>query len=194
MSFWSTSDGDDATTVGTSYEAPSGSIEPIPDDSTVLAMIGNAKWTKVKDGEAHYIDLEWVVLEPEAYKNRKIWHKLWVNDYDPRAKDDAAAKRKRDNARRMLAAVDANCGGKLNKIVLKGGDGYVPDDDDLAVALTNRPMVIKLKVWLNDEKKPGGNWVVSVAPKSAGIAVKEAAPTPATKKAVRDLEDDSIPF
>lgn len=174
MSIFSLSDGSDASTTGNSYEAPQGNeFAPIPDGSTVLAMINAAKWEAARtDTSKHFVQLEWTVLEPQEYKNRKIWQKLWINDYDPNAKDDAAAKKKRDNARRMLSAIDVNCGGKLAKLVERNPNG-VPDDDDMAISLTNRPMVIKIKVW---EIKDGlevkqGNWIVAVAPKSAQIAV-----------------------
>ena len=192
--FFSLSDGSSAVDTGTSYEAPSGNIEPIPDGSTLLAMISGAKWESPRDDSSvSYVQIEWTMLQPADYANRKIWQKLWVNDFDPSAKDDAKAKKKRDNAKRMLAAIDANCGGKLAKSVANNPGG-VPDDDDLTIALSNRPMVIKVKVW---EIKDGadvksGNWIVSVAPKTAEVAVIGGAPKKAAGKAA--IDEDSIPF
>ena len=191
--FFSLSDGGSAVDTGTSYEAPSGDIEPIPDGSTLLAMISGAKWESPRDDSSvSYVQIEWTMLKPADYANRKIWQKLWVNDLDPSAKDDAKAKKKRDNARRMLAAIDANCGGRLAKLVANNPGG-VPDDDDLAIALC-RPMVIKVKVW---EIKDGadvksGNWIVSVAPKTAEVAVIGGAPKKVAGKV--GFVDDEIPF
>jgi hypothetical protein len=196
MSFWDLSDGESAKDTDSEYEIPSGNLEPIPDGSSVLAMVDEAKWDD-KDG-AEYISLRWSVLAPEEYKNRKIFQKLWVTDDDPNAKDEKAAAKKRDKARRMLAAVDANAGGKLTK---KEG---VPTDETLSACLTNKPMTIKCMLWeMPDREKPGefirGNWIAAVAPKSKGVDVKEAsAPKRASAPAVSGSPaggfDDEIPF
>ena len=193
MSFWDLSDGGTAAETGTEYEQPSGNLEPIPDGSSVLAMIDEAKWDE-KDG-ADYISLRWSVLSPDEHKNRKVFQKLWVTDDDPNAKDASAAAKKRDKARRMLAAIDANAGGKLTK---KGG---VPTDETLTVCLTNKPMIIKCMLWeMPDRERHGefirGNWIAAVAPKSKGIDVKEAKAAPAAKSgsAHYDLDGDDVPF
>ena len=197
MSFWDLSDGGTAAETGTEYEQPSGNLDPIPDGSSVKAMIDEAKWDE-KDG-ADFISLRWTVLEPDEYKNRKVFQKLWVTDDDPNAKDSSAAAKKRDKARRMLAAIDANAGGKLTK---KEG---IPTDETLTTCLTNKPMIIKCMIWeMPDREKPGefirGNWIAAVAPKSKGIDVKEAkaAParqTPASGAYAGGAEmDDEIPF
>jgi len=192
--FFSLSDGGSAVDTGTSYEAPSGDIAPIPDGSTVLAMISGAKWESPRDDSTvSFVQLEWTILQPADYANRKVWQKLWVNDLDPGAKDEGKAKKKRDNAKRMLAAIDANCGGKLAKSVAANPTG-VPDDDDLAISLSNRPMVIKMKVWeiKDSAETKSGNWIVSVAPKSAEVSISDAAPkkAPSAKAPL----DDGIPF
>ena len=102
MSFWNLSDGGDASQdAQTEYEIPSGNLDPIPDGSSVLAMIDEAKWDSKND--ADYISLRWSVLSPDEYKNRKVFQKLWVTDDDPMAKDEAKAAKKRDKAPRTLA-------------------------------------------------------------------------------------------
>jgi len=190
--FWGLSDGGSAADTGTEYEQPSGNLEPIPDGSSVLAMIDEAKWDEKED--ADYISLRWSVLSPDEYKNRKVFQKLWVTDDDPNAKDASAAAKKRDKARRMLAAIDANAGGKLTK---KGG---VPTDETLTVCLTNKPMIIKCMLWeMPDHERHGefirGNWIAAVAPKSKGIDVKEAKSAPAkSAPASAPVDDDEIPF
>lgn len=172
--FWNLSDGGTAADTGTDYEVPGGgNFDPIPDGSSVLAMIDEAKWDE--KNEAEYISLRWTVLSPDEYKNRKVFQKLWVTDDDPSAKDREKAAKKRDKARRMLAAVDANAGGKLTA---KPGK---PTDESLTACLTNKPMIIRLAVWEQDDNRnPGekvqGNWVQAVAPKSKGIDVKAASP------------------
>ena len=197
MSFWDLSDGETAANTSGEFEIPSGNMEPIPDASSVLAMIDEAKWDDRDD--ASYISLRWTVLSPDEYKNRKVFHKLWVTDDDPNAKDADKAAKKRDKARRMLAAIDANAGGKLTK---KEGS---PTDDTLTACLTNKPMIIKCMEWsMPDRDQPGefirGNWISAVGPKSKGIDVKEAK-APKASMAQRaqgtghslDL-DDEIPF
>lgn len=193
MSFWDLSDGGSASDTGTEFEIPSGNMAPIPDGSSVLAMIDEAKWDE-KDG-SDYISLRWTVLIPDEFKNRKVFQKLWVTDDDPGVSDESKAAKKRDKARRMLAAIDANAGGKLTR---KEG---APTDETLTACLTNKPMIIKCMVWeMQDREKPGevisGNWIAAVAPKGKGIDVKDAPPPklrPASGGGGSALADD-IPF
>lgn len=191
MSFWNLSDGGDASETGSEFEIEGGNLAPIPDDSSVLAMLDEAKWAQDKEYN-NYVSLRWSVAKPEAYANRKIFQKLWVTDDDPKAKDPA---KKRDKALRMLAAIDANAGGKLARI--QG----VPTDDNLALSLCNKAMVIKVKTWSmtgTDGQAMEGNWVCAVAPKTHAISVAEAAParkaTPAKPAAGVAIEDDDVPF
>jgi len=194
MSFWDLSDGGNAAeSASEEYEIPSG--RTIPDGSSVLAMIDEAKWDE-KNG-AKYVSLRWSVLSPDAYKNRKVFQKLWVLDDDPSSKDEAKAAKKRDKARRMMAAIDANAGGKLTR---KPG---MPTDETLTQCLTNKPMVIKCMEWSIDDNQTGetirGNWISAVAPKSKGIDVKEAKPSVQRPKAQgyvdhRPIDDDDLPF
>lgn len=198
MSFWDLSDGDSAAEgTTTEYEIPSGNLDPIPDGSSVLAMIDEAKWDE--KNEADYISLRWTVLSPDEYKNRKVFQKLWVTDDDPGAKDADKAAKKRDKAKRMLAAIDANAGGKLVK------KGAMPTDDDLMSCLSNKPMIIKCMVWSvqsreNPDETIEGNWISAVAPKAKGIDVKEAKPKPQNRQAMGgapaggDMLDDEVPF
>ena len=198
MSFWDLSDGENAAAgAETEYEIPGGNLEPIPDGSSVLALIDEAKWDE--RNEAEYISLRWSVLAPDEYKNRKIFQKLWVTNDDPNAKDSDKAAKKRDKARRMLAAIDANAGGKLVKQAGK------PTDESLTQCLTNKPMVIKCMIWsMDDRERPGekieGNWIAAVAPRDKGVDVKPAKPRPQAAASSGghgggrgDLDDD-IPF
>lgn len=186
MSFWDLSDGDSAKNVGTEYEVPTGNMEPIPAGSSVLAMIDEIKWEMKQTGE-EFISARWTVLAPEEYKNRKVFHKLWVMDLDPSSKDEATGIKKRDKARKMLAAIDANAGGKLTA---KPGR---PTNDDL-LHLTNKPMVCTMMTWSMPDTRNGGmmhgNWVSAVASKgNKDIHVAEAKPLP-TGTATAAARDD----
>lgn len=192
MGFWNTSDGEDAAQTGGEYEA-STSMEPIPVGSSVLAMIDEAKWAAT-DGGSEYIALRWTVLNPPEFKNRKVFHKLWVTDHDPNAKDTTKAIAKTDKARKMLAAIDANAGGKLTAKDAK------PTDDALAVALLDKPMVITVGVWESNTGGSGGNWVMAVAPKTKELKIGTAKPRAKAASggggaySGGGMADDEIPF
>ena len=168
MSFWNTSDGEDIKSNATGeFDAGGGNMGVIPSETSVLACIDEAKWDRTLQG-GEFISLRWTVLAPDEYKNRKIFQKLWVTDDDPRAKDP---DKKRDKAKRMLAAIDTNAGGKL---MSKPG---IPSDEALTFCLTNKPMVVKVMVWEMRNPSTGemgqGNWVGAVAPKSAPQSTPE---------------------
>jgi len=205
MSFWDLSDGETAADTSKEYEIPGGSIEPIPNNSDVLAIIDQAKWAnKDKDDKNSpaYIELRWSVMAPESVKGRKVFHKLWVTDFDPNAKDDTKAKAKRDKARRMLAAIDANAGGNLTRT------GEQPTDETLTLHLSNKPMVVKLMVWSmkgSDGTDMAGNWVSAVSPSDKPLQISNE-PLPKKSQAPASgggsgtygggssVADDEIPF
>jgi hypothetical protein len=202
MSFWELSDGDNAAKTATKeFETGGGNLDPIPNNSDVLAIVDQAKWQhNDKDDKSSpaFIELRWSVMAPEAFKNRKVFHKLWVTDFDPNAKDETKAKAKRDKARRMLAAIDANAGGNLTK------SGDAPTDDSMTLHLCNKPMIIKCMVWNmvgSDGAKMVGNWVSAVKPSDSPIHISDE-PVPKKSPAAGgygspnsgvDL-DDEIPF
>ena len=176
--FWGLSDGESVKATG-EYESAGGNMEPIPDGTQVMAAIDEAKWDD-RDG-AEFISLRWTVLKPETYKNRKVFQKLWVLGNNPQHK---APAKQGDTAKKMLAAIDANCGGNL----LTGGK---PTDHDLQANLIGKPMVVKLGVWEMEGSmgdKMSGNWVQAVAPKEKGVT--HSAP----KQAAKQELDDDIPF
>lgn len=190
MSFWDLDSGENAATGSKEFEQPTGNFDPIPDGSNVLAVIDEVKW-EFDRSQNEFLSVRWSISEPEQFANRKIYQKLWVTDSDPNAKDAEKAAKKRDNAKRMLATIDANCGGKLAKVARK------PTNDDLTLALTDRPMVIKCMVWEMKDAATGstnsGNWISAVFPKERGVSVPDApAPKPATTR--ETLKDDDIPF
>jgi len=194
-SFWDLSDGETAADTPKEYEVPGGNMEPIPNNSDVLAVIDEIKWTTNgnESDPREYISARWSVMAPEQFKNRKVFHKIWVTDFDPKAKDDEKAKAKRDKARRMLAAIDANAGGQLTR------SGEAPTSDMLAMHLMNKPMVIKCMVWSmkgNTGEMMEGNWVSAVSPSDKELHVGEASKKPAQSggSGGRADLDDEIPF
>ncbi|AEY69723.1 hypothetical protein V19_54 [Brucella phage V_19] len=201
MSFWNTSSGESAISNATSFEIEGGGdILPIPAGTKVLAIIENVKIATVKDSVEQYVEIKWGIIKPEVYNKRKIFQKVWCFDYDPMQKDPAKAKAKKDKALKMLAAIDANAGGKLAQA------GVEPTDESLALALNNKPMVIGLNTWDDAEtKKPKGNWVYYVGPKNDPVTevtkedvqaqeAKAKASQPAASSNFSHDLDDEIPF
>jgi hypothetical protein len=166
MGIFKLSTGKTVQSTGTA-EMAGGNMEPIPDGTKVKAIITEAKWDSYQ-GDKH-IKLRWDVVDGE-YKKRVIFQKVKVMD-----PDDAKA----DRQKTMLAAIDANAGGKLAAL-----DKDEPSDVDLQAALCNKVMVIRLAVWEMNDKS--GNWVSAV--QSAGA---QPAPAPAPIHAAPAAEVDA---
>lgn len=169
MSFWDLNDQNEKIDDSGEFDGGGGNIEPIPDGTGALAAIEEAKWDEYQDDE--YISLKWRVIQPEAYKNRVVYQKVRVKDADPK---------KADKAKRMLAAIDTNAGGKLRKL------NQEPADTDLMTALLGKTMAIKIMVWEIDDKT--GNWIAAVSP---GSAKSKPAAEPAPQQPIGDLD---VPF
>lgn len=180
MSFFQTSTGEAINADG-SFSSGGGDFAPIPKGTRVLAIVQEAKITEYQ-GEQK-IEIKWDVAQPAEFKGRKVFQKIKAYDTDTQT---------RDKAIRMLAAIDANAGGKLM------ASGAEPTNQSLAAALTSKMMVLKLDVWDMNGKK--GNWVQEVSPrKPGGAAVPAPAPAPApvaapAAAAFSDIDDDLIPF
>lgn len=187
--FWTTSDGE-AIESTKEFDGGGGGFELIPDGSSVLAMPDEAGWEENKDGD-RFIKIRWNVVKPEEFANRKVFHKLWVLDDDPNAKDPA---KKRDKAKMMLAAIDANAGGKL------AAKGKMPTDDDLALALINKPMVIRVHEYEGQNGGNAGNWVAAIMPKTHELKIgklkygEAKKPYGVTNSRGSDDMDDEVPF
>lgn len=169
MSFWNI----DKPTDG-NFETGGGDMTPIPKNTSVLAAPDEAKWDEYEGDR--FISIRWAIMAPAEYKNRKIFQKIRVEDSDPK---------KQEKAKRMLAAIDANAGGKLMAA------GEEPTDKSLTVALCNKPMVLKLQVWemeINGEER-SGNWISAVSPRQ-GSPKKEEAPAPEPEPMPTDFDDD----
>lgn len=185
MSFWKI-DGEELKNSG-SFEQEGGDIKPIPDDTQVLALVDEAKWDTPYEGEEQFISLRWAVMAPAEFKGRKVFQKLWVLGNNPRQDDAEKRKAQGVKAKKMLAAIDHNAGGKLF------ASEEAPTDDSMARTITNKPMVLKLKVWemtIQGEEK-SGNWIAAVSPRNTqGKAAKEE---PAAKKAEPKKAEEKKP-
>lgn len=171
MSFFTTSDGQNAAG-NTEFTLGGGDIPPIPKGTRVLAFIDE---TKIDEYEgSRFVKNRWNVVQPSEYANRKVFQKLHCWDTDIN---------KRDKAIRMLAAIDANAGGKL------AASGQEPNDMLLQQALMNRPMVLDLEVWEMNDKT--GNWVNKVSPRANNGQQQQAAPEPTPAAA---SFDNDVPF
>ena len=161
--FWGLSTGEETSTkTDGSFDAGGGNLQPIPNETSVLAAIDEAKWDKDTNGN-RFISLRWSVLQPEEYDNRKVFQKLWVLDDEPKAKDPV---KKRDKAKLMLGAIDMNAGGKLL------AKPVMPTDEAMTLHLTNKPMIIKVMVWSMKDSMTGeiarGNWIGAVSSRQTG--------------------------
>ena len=152
MSFFNTSDGEVIEADG-EFDA-GGDMEVIPAKTKLKAIIDDAKWAEY-EGE-RYINVRWSIIQPDEYKNRKVFQKIRVLDGD---------SKKADKAKRMLAAIDTNAGGKLIKL------GKIPSDEDLQINLLNKPMIIQVMVWEIDDRK--GNWINSVSSAKKKVVEEE---------------------
>jgi len=186
MSFWQKQDGSQVES-STTFESGGGEITPIPNNTALIGAIEEAKWSEYQ-GE-HYINLKWRVMRPAEYANRVLFQKLKV--FSPK---------QGDKAKQMLAAIDANAGGKLAKLK------DAPDDMDLMTALVGKAMAIKVQIW--DINGKTGNWISAVSPAKSQAPVQAQAPKPSAPRPPQNAhnqaksnayqpqvdDDDDIPF
>lgn len=162
MSFWSTSE-NKPVQAKTSFEVDT-NPPPIPSGTLIKSIVTEAKWADYQGDQ--YINIRWDVIEGQ-FKGRVIFQKIRVQDTDDK---------KRDRAIEMLAAIDANAGGRL----LATNDR--PTDVLMMQHLCNKPMVIRTRVWAMEDENTGekkqGNWIDGVFAASAlnGQSQPKAAP------------------
>lgn len=186
MSFWTTSNGQNATTQqnnGT-CEVGGGDLTPIPAGSKLIAIVEEAKYDTAKvfgtEIEHDILSLKWKVIDGE-FKNRVIFQKLHCLA--------GSNPEKRDNALNMLLAIDTNAGGK---IVALGRD---PQEIDFATLLTNKPMIIRVEVWETEDKSKSGNWINGVFNRAATQpSVAQAKPKPQQQQQVPQYQEPDLGF
>ena len=187
MSFWNLSDGE-AVKSETEYEAPSGGGEPLPHNTDVLGYIDQIGWAKDRQDGAKPIEYRVCVAKPEAYKNRKLFFKLWPLGDNPNKQGDKLQKDK-DKSLRFLAAIDANSGGELLQI------NGVPSDEDLQSNLMQKMMVWKVGKYEmegDDGQKREGNYLMAVSGKDKGVS--EPSQNQSAPASQGSAMDDEIPF
>jgi len=172
--YWDLSDGEDITKTGATFESGGGAMTPLPNDTSCIAIVEEAKVDQDRDNN-QYVSLRWSVLAPAEYKNRKVFQKIWCLDEKPQQKDPIVY---RDKAKRMLFAIDTNSGGKAV------ASGLAPTDQTLA-SFIGKQMQIKVMLW--EQNGNSGNWIAAVSPKNG--AAPKAKPAPKV-----EVSDDDIPF
>ena len=170
MSFFTLSDNKTIENANT-FDLGGDDFEPMPNNTQLKAVIQETKWAEY-EGQ-RYINNKWSVIDGE-YKGRVLFQKIRVLDENPT---------KADKHKRMLAAIDANAGGKLMAA------GVMPDDMSLSINLMNKPMAIIVAVWEINDKK--GNWIKAVS--SLNAPQQQQAPQPPTNAMSADF-DPSIGF
>jgi hypothetical protein len=192
MSFWNLDDGTSAVSDDKEYSAGGGDFDVIPKGSSVLTTIEDASWKEGYQVSETFVNLKVRVLKPEAYANRVLFFKLWIDDLDPGVKTGGSFDRAKAVTKRMLMAIDANAKGRLAKLAAR------PTDDQLAVALVGAQFVATLGVWdkTDDDgkKTPGGNWLMAAKPKSSAVSEVEKPVQKRSPAAFADDLDDDVPF
>lgn len=166
------------------FETAGADFAPIPKGTIVKAIAEEAKWYG-GEYEPEFISIKWQIVDGE-YKKRKIFQKLHTQSDDPN---------KAKKAQMMLGAINFNANGGLEKLVHK------PTDADLNNALTFKPMMLKLDVWVTKEdfqtKEPlpqsewkSGNWISMVSP--VGSVQQQSQAQKATTNNYD--ESDNLPF
>ena len=199
------------------YVAPSGGGDYFfPHNSKINGIIDEMKWDSFNGGE-EFIKYRISVVGPKTdadgvkIENRKLFLKLWINGDEKNANGNAdKVKKKADNAKRMLASMDANAGGKLMKL------GRKPTDEDLAACMLMSPMQFSIghyefyeqdgsgkpldgKQGRRLEVKNQGNYILGVGKYNPALppveGQKKAVQSDVGQKTVDGYEvDDSIPF
>ena len=96
----------------------------IPEGTIVLANVEEIR-TQTFDGSSHEsLNLKWRVEEPDDYNNKVFYQKIKHNGEDPQSQYYDAAKQESriKNAQNMFAAIDANAGGNIKKLMRKPTD------------------------------------------------------------------------
>lgn len=195
MSYWDLDDGTSAATGEKEYTASAGDFEPIPKNTNCLVIVDDASWKEAYQASETFVNLKAKVLKPEAYENRTLFFKLWIDDLDPGVKTDGKFDRdkavtKRDKHKRMLMTIDANAKGRLAKMTAR------PSNEQLALALVGSQFVATLGVWdktEGDKKVPGGNWLMAAKPRTAEVTQANKPAAKVTRSFATDLDDD-VPF
>jgi len=196
MAWWDLSDGTSAVENAATYEDKGNNFEPLPSGSLVLAEVHSAGWKTDQDGRNRRVAIRYSILEPAQYAKRQVSQPLWVTDDNPNKQGDAIQK-KRDMDKQRFGKLDACCGARLSRLTAE------PTDDQIALALVSKIVMLELDTIEGTDGKPGINWVRNVYLKGAkavhipgGAVTAKATPktTPAANNSFSDDLGDDIPF
>lgn len=145
----------------------SGGFTLLPDNTKVLFNIDEVQWKEAGEfSDNDVIEIVWEVNKPDEFAGTKLFQKIKVKDSD---------SKKALKAKKMLAAIDHNAGGKIKK------SGKFPTNEIMQKCLVGKVMGGNVSVWDMDGKQ--GNWVSAVMPK------QDYVPSEIKKK-----EDDPFDF
>lgn len=185
MSFWTDSTGT-AMVAEKEFSAGGGDFEVIPKGTNCLVTVEDVGWRQGFQVEEEFVSLKLRILKPEGYANRVVFGKLWADQLDPGVKDKEKAEKKRDKAKTMLMAIDANAKGKLAAGTAR------PTNEKLSLALIGAQFVATFGVWENNGKT--GNWLQAVGPKSKEVSAGPQVRAKAKPPVDDDLEGDDVPW
>jgi len=160
----------------------------IPEGTRVLATIEEIK-TQTFDGSTHEsLNLKWRVEEPEEYNNKVFNQKIKNNGEDPLSQyyDPAKQESKIKSAQNMFAAIDANAGGNIKKLMRK------PTDQELFNYIVDAKMWVHMGVYNNKQIVRGVSAFRSIDEPSKQATNSAAPKTPENQVGADDMDD--IPF
>ena len=157
----------------------------IPEGTIVLANVEDIK-TQTFDGSTHEsLNLKWRVEEPDDYNNKVFYQKIKHNGEDPQSQYYDATKQESriKNAQNMFAAIDANAGGHVKKLMRK------PTDQELFNYIVDAKMWVHMGVVGKTQIVRGVK-----AYKPIDEPSKQAANANTAKDSVADDSEMDIPF
>ena len=160
----------------------------IPEGTIVLANVEEIK-TQTFDGSTHEsLNLKWRIEEPDDYNNKVFYQKIKHNGEDPQSQYYDAAKQESriKNAQNMFAAIDANAGGHVKKLMRK------PTDAELTQYIVAAKMWVHMGVVGKTQIVRGVKAYKDIDEPSKQAVNATAPKTPANQ--VGDIETDDIPF
>ena len=160
----------------------------IPEGTRVLATVEEIK-TQTFDGSSHEsLNLKWRVEEPEEYNNKVFNQKIKNNGEDPLSQyyDPSKQESKIKSAQNMFAAIDANAGGNIKKLMRK------PTDAELTQHIVAAKMWVHMGVYNNKQIVRGVSAFRYVDEPSKQATNATAPKTPANQVGADDVDD--IPF
>jgi len=157
----------------------------IPEGTIVLASVEEIKTQTFKDSKHESLNLKWRIEEPDDYNNKVFNQKIKNNGEDPLSQYYDAAKQESriKNAQNMFAAIDANAGGNVKKLMRK------PTDSELT------QYIVSAKMWVHMGVVGTTQIVRGVkAYKPIDEPSKQAVNATVAKDSIADDDADGIPF